>query len=111
MKNRDRMRRARDIAAEVGEAAREKAEEMFEAARDKAGHLYEDAREGAEHLYEGASERAHEAWEHGYEAVEGGFDEMHVFMKRQWRERPVVVAAAAVGIGMLVGMAMRGGRR
>ena len=100
MKNRDRMRRARDIAAEVGEAAREKAEEMFEAARDKAEHLYEDARE-----------HAGEAWEHGYETVEGGFDEMHVFMKRQWRERPVAVAAAAVGVGLLVGMAMRGGRR
>jgi hypothetical protein len=100
MKNRDRMRRAREMAAELGDAARQKAEEVFDAAR-----------EGAEHLYEDASERAHDAWDHGYEAVEGGFDELHVFMKRQWRERPVVVAASAVAIGMLVGMAMRGGRR
>jgi len=100
MKNRDRMRRAREIAAELGEAAREKAEQVFDSAREGAGDFYEEA-----------SERAHEAWDHGYEAVEGGFDELHVFMKRQWRERPVVVAASAVGIGLLLGMALRGGRR
>ena len=99
MKNRDRMRRAREVAAELGDAARQKAEEVFESAR-----------EGAEHIYEDASERAHEAWDYGSEAVEGGFDELHVFMKRQWRERPVVVAASAVGIGLLLGMAMRGRR-
>ncbi len=92
--------RAQQMAAELGEAAREKAEEMFEAARETA--------EGA---IEGAREKAGEAWEHGYEYVEGGFDELHVFMKRQWRERPVVVAASAVGIGLLLGMALRGGRR
>ena len=100
MKNRDRVRRAREIAAELGEAAREKAEEVFEAAREKAEHLYEDARE-----------QTGEALEHGYEYVEGGFDEMHVFMKRQWRQRPVAVAATAIGIGLLVGMALRGGGR
>ena len=100
MKNRDRMRRAREIAAEVGDAARERAEEVFESAR-----------EGAEHLYEGAREQVGEAWEHGYETVEGGFDELHVFMKRQWRERPVAVAASAIGIGLLLGMALRGGSR
>src|SRR5262249_15161631 len=96
----DKMRRAREFAEHVGEAAREKAEEILGAAREGAEDIYEHARDGAER-----------AWEQGSEYVEGGFDEMHVFMKRQWRERPVAVAATAVGIGLLLGLAMRGGRR
>lgn len=100
MKKTDRMRRARELAEQMGEAAREKAEEILSGAREGAEDLYDHAREGAE-----------AAWDRGSDYVEGGFDELHVFMKRQWRERPVVVAATAVSIGMLVGMALRGGRR
>jgi ElaB/YqjD/DUF883 family membrane-anchored ribosome-binding protein len=31
-------------------------------------------------------------------------------LKRQWRERPLAVAATAVGIGMILGMLLAGRR-
>lgn len=89
VKKSDRTRRARDMAEHLGEAARERAEAVYEAAREKAEEVFDTA----------------------YETAENSFDDIHVFMKRQWRERPVAVAAAAVGLGVLIGMAMRGDRR
>ena len=43
-------------------------------------------------------------------AVEDGLDEAHRYLKRQWRERPVAVAATAVGVGLVLGLIL-GGRR
>ena len=59
---------------------------------------------------EEARERAEEAYEAAYAAVEDGLDEAHRYLKRQWRERPVAVAAAAAGVGLIVGLLI-GGRR
>src|ERR1700755_2955745 len=59
MKKTDRMRRARELAEQMGEAAREKAEEILSGAREGAEDLYEHAREGAE-----------EAWDRGSDYVE-----------------------------------------
>lgn len=78
-------RRARAMAAEVTGAARERAEEAIEAAE--------------------------EALEAAYEAAEDGLDEAHQYMKRQWRERPLAVAGAALGIGLIVGVLLSSGRR
>jgi hypothetical protein len=44
------------------------------------------------------------------ETLEEGLDEAHRFLKRQWRKHPVAVAAAAVGVGLVLGL-MLGGRR
>jgi hypothetical protein len=38
-------------------------------------------------------------------------DEAHTYLKRQWRERPVAVAATAVGIGLVLGLLLGGRRR
>lgn len=43
-------------------------------------------------------------------ALEDGLDEAHRYLKRQWRERPLTVAATALGVGMIVGL-MLGRRR
>jgi ElaB/YqjD/DUF883 family membrane-anchored ribosome-binding protein len=55
-------------------------------------------------LADEARERAEEAYEAAHAAVEDGLDEAHRYLKRQWRERPVAVAAAAVGVGVLIGV-------
>lgn len=78
-------RRARAVAAEFTDAARERAEDAIEAAE--------------------------EALEAAYEAAEDGLDEAHQYMKRQWRERPLAVAGAALGIGLIVGVLLSSGRR
>lgn len=44
-----------------------------------------------------------------HDAAEAGFDTAVEFVKRQWRENPVVVVAAAAGLGLLVGLLL--GRR
>jgi ElaB/YqjD/DUF883 family membrane-anchored ribosome-binding protein len=62
---------------------------------------------------ERAAELAEEAEETGeaiYGAVEDGLDEAHRYLKRQWDERPVAVAATALGIGLVLGL-MLGSRR
>jgi ElaB/YqjD/DUF883 family membrane-anchored ribosome-binding protein len=55
-------------------------------------------------LAEEARDRAEEAYEAAQAAVEDGIDDAHRYLKRQWRERPVAVAATAVGIGVLLGI-------
>jgi ElaB/YqjD/DUF883 family membrane-anchored ribosome-binding protein len=81
--------KAAAIAAELTEAARLRAHEIGEAARAGA---------------EAAFARAQSAYSHGKDAVEDGIDHGHRYLKRQWNERPVAVAATAVGFGVLVGL-------
>ncbi|MBX9745934.1 MAG: hypothetical protein K2X34_03470 [Hyphomonadaceae bacterium] len=71
-------------------------------AKDKAARAAE--------LAEEARERAEEAYEAARDAVEDGLDEAHRYLKRQWRERPVAVAATTLGIGLLIGLLL-GSRR
>ncbi|MES1201340.1 MAG: hypothetical protein ABUS57_07800 [Pseudomonadota bacterium] len=78
-------RRMREMAHEVGDQAREAAE----AARDRVEAAY-----GAAVDY-----------------AEDGFDEAYAFMKRQLRDRPLTVAGAALGLGLLVGLALSTSRR
>ena len=66
----------------------------------RAAELAEEAREPAEEAYQAATE-----------AVEDGIDEAHRYLKRQWRERPLAVAATTLGIGVLIGVLISGGRR
>lgn len=89
MKKSDRMRRAKEFAEEMGEAARQKAEEMFDAARDRAEGAYEAA----------------------YEVAEDGIDDARVFLRKQWRDRPLATAASAVAIGVVLGLALSAGSR
>ncbi len=88
--------KAAAIAAELTEAARLRAHEIGEAARAGA---------------EAAFARAQSAYAHGREAVEDGLDTTHRYLKHQWQERPVAVAAAAVGVGVLVGLLLSARRR
>jgi ElaB/YqjD/DUF883 family membrane-anchored ribosome-binding protein len=64
----------------------------------------------AAELAEEARERAEEAYETAHAAVEDGLDEAHRYLKRQWKERPVAVAATAVGVGLVIGLLL-GSRR
>ena len=64
----------------------------------------------AAELAEDARARAEEAYEAAQEAVEDGLDEAHRYLKRQWKHRPVAVAATAVGAGLLIGLLL-GSRR
>lgn len=63
-----------------------------------------DARHRAEQAYE----RAEEAFEHAHELLEDGLDDAHSYVKRQWRERPLAVAATAAGVGLLIGLLIAG---
>jgi len=69
-------------------------------AKDKYRDLAEEARERAEE----AADRAREAYDAAQAAVEDGLDGAHRYLKRQWRERPMAVAATAVGVGVLIGV-------
>jgi ElaB/YqjD/DUF883 family membrane-anchored ribosome-binding protein len=71
-------------------------------AKDRAARAAEMAEE--------ARERAEEAYTAAHAAIEDGLDEAHRYLKRQWRERPLAVAATAVGIGMILGMLLAGRR-
>lgn len=70
-----------------------------------------DRAKRAAELAEDARERAEEAHEAAQDAIEDGLDEAHRYLKRQWRERPVAVAATALGVGILIGLLLNGGRR
>jgi ElaB/YqjD/DUF883 family membrane-anchored ribosome-binding protein len=64
----------------------------------------------AEELADEARERAEEAYAAAQAAIEDGLDEAHRYLKRQWKERPLAVAATAVGIGLVLGLLL-GSRR
>jgi ElaB/YqjD/DUF883 family membrane-anchored ribosome-binding protein len=70
-------------------------------AKDKGrgGEFVEDTRERAEEMFEDA-----------HAAIEDGLDEAHRYFKRQWRDRPIAVAATALGVGLVVGLLL-GSRR
>jgi ElaB/YqjD/DUF883 family membrane-anchored ribosome-binding protein len=72
--------------------------------------MAKDKMSRAAELAEEARERAEEAYEAAQAAVEDGLDEAHRYLKRQWRERPVAVAATAVGVGLVIGLLL-GSRR
>lgn len=77
--------------------------------RDK--RLRQRVRAALAELSEAAQEHADDTMEHVSEAARDGLDEANKYLRRQWRERPVAVAATAFGLGMLLGMALSGGRR
>ncbi|MGH6949582.1 MAG: hypothetical protein ACREH4_01820 [Vitreimonas sp.] len=64
----------------------------------------------APEMAEDAHERAEEAYRAAHAAIEDGLDEAHRYLKRQWRERPLTVAAAAAGLGMILGLLLAGRR-
>jgi ElaB/YqjD/DUF883 family membrane-anchored ribosome-binding protein len=68
------------------------------------------AAEAAAELAEEARARAEEAYEAAHAAIEDGLDETHRYLKRQWRERPITVAAATLGVGLVIGLLL-GSRR
>lgn len=70
--------------------------------KDRAGRAAEMAEE--------ARARAEEAYEAAHAAIEDGLDEAHRYLKRQWRDRPLAVAATAVGVGMILGLLLAGRR-
>lgn len=57
-----------------------------------------------------AQRAASEALECAQTTIEDGLDEAHRYLKRQWRERPITVAATALGAGLILGLLL-GGRR
>jgi hypothetical protein len=61
-------------------------------------------------LAEDGGEPNEGAYEAAQTAIEDGLDEAHRYLKRQWRERPVAVAAAALGFGIVIGLLL-GSRR
>lgn len=66
--------------------------------------MAKDRMSRAAELAEEARDRAEEAYEAAHSALEDGFDEAHRYLKRQWRERPVAVAATAMGVGLVLGL-------
>lgn len=87
-------------------ATNAKASEIAAEARERAEAALESAREALDQ----AKVSARETYKHAKGAVEDGLDDTHRYMKRQWKERPVAVAATAVGVGLLVGLLL-GSRR
>lgn len=75
-------------------------------AKDKHFELAAEARERAE----AALEAAHEALESAHGAIEDGMEDAQRFLRRQWRQRPVTVAASALGVGLVLGLLI-GSRR
>jgi len=76
------------------------------ASNTKAADIAHEARERAE----AALDSAREALDAAKGAVGDGLDDTHRYLKRQWKERPVAVAASAVGVGLLIGLLL-GSRR
>lgn len=73
--------------------------------------MSKDRASRAAELAEEARERAEQAYQAATEAVEDGLDDAHRYLKRQWRERPLAVAATTLGIGVILGVLISGSRR
>jgi ElaB/YqjD/DUF883 family membrane-anchored ribosome-binding protein len=73
--------------------------------------MSKDKASRAAELAEEARERAEQAYQAATEAVEDGLDDAHRYLKRQWRERPLAVAATTLGIGVILGVLISGSRR
>jgi ElaB/YqjD/DUF883 family membrane-anchored ribosome-binding protein len=78
--------------------------------RDLARRAEDAVRERAEKLRDGASElkeRAKDYYDDAYEQL----DTAQRYIIERVQERPLAATAAAVGVGILVGMVLAGGRR
>jgi len=69
------------------------------------------ARQLANEIGDAAREKAEAAFGQAAEFTEDTIEDAHVFMRRQMRDRPLAVVGAAVGIGVLIGLAMSSSRR
>jgi ElaB/YqjD/DUF883 family membrane-anchored ribosome-binding protein len=72
--------------------------------------MSKDRARAAAELAEEARERAEEAYEAAHAAIEDGIDDAHRYLKRQWRDRPLTVAATTLGVGLVIGLLL-GSRR
>lgn len=74
--------------------------EFAEQAKARAAEIGDAARAGAEAAYESMRDQA-----------EDGIDIAHRYLKKQWRQHPLGVAGAAVGVGVLIGLLLGAGKR
>lgn len=58
-----------------------------------------------------AREQAEDAFDSIVEAAEDSGEYAHRYLRRQWKDRPVTVAATALGVGLLLGLLVSSGRR
>lgn len=58
-----------------------------------------------------AREQAEDAFDSIVDAAEEGGEYAHRYLRRQWKDRPVAVAATALGVGLLIGLLVSSGRR
>ena len=120
---------ALDIAAPVQDTpakrALKSAKKSLDAAREAADHAADALRHGREAMPE-VSERAASAldahlerlatgdaaaWPGNAPQLEDPLDDVRVVIRDQVRQRPIASALTAVGLGLILGLAMRGGRR
>ena len=83
---------------------------MSKRPQSRAREMAEDISAGARERAQDALSAAEEALEAAYEAAEDGIDEARVYLKRQWRERPLAVAGVTLGVGIVLGVLL-GSRR
>ncbi|MDZ4690166.1 glycine zipper domain-containing protein [Terricaulis sp.] len=57
-----------------------------------------------ERAAEAAADAAGEAYAAAEEAIKDGLDEANRFLQRQLDERPLTVAATALGVGLVLGL-------
>lgn len=100
-------RRTRSRPEQLTDAVREQAERVGAKAREAAEEGLDIVRERAAYV----SAKAQDAYHTARDAAEEGLDEAGAFMKRQLRERPLAVAGVALGLGVLIGLALKNGRR
>jgi|CXWL01.1.fsa_nt_gi ElaB/YqjD/DUF883 family membrane-anchored ribosome-binding protein len=68
------------------------------------------ARAAAAEFGDAAREQAEDAFEAVVEAAEEGADVTHRYLRKQFKERPIAVAATALSVGLLLGMLISGRR-
>lgn len=84
--------RLRDLAAQADEKVRARAAEL----RDRAERYYDEARVRGREYYDEASER---------------FDEYQRYLTERVQERPLQSTGIALGVGVIIGLLLAGGRR
>lgn len=68
-------------------------------------------RAAAAQIGDAAREQAEDAFENLVDAAQESGEYAHRYLRRQWRDRPVAVAATALGVGLLLGLLINSGRR